>query len=239
LGYFDQGRKINDPPTSILTTIVSKVTYPLLSNIQGNKEETSNAYKQIIRTSLFISAPMMTGLAALGYPIFALLWGDKWSQAVPYFQILCLASILYPIHSANLNILKVYNRTDLFLRLEVIKKLLTVLCIIIAWPFGIIGLAWSIVASSVLALLVNTYYSAELINYSTRQQLIEMIPTLLMSGAMYLVMIQVISFLQGSTLILQIFLSFITGVASYLGICSIIRSRQLSFLIEILKNYRS
>ncbi|MBD1420789.1 lipopolysaccharide biosynthesis protein [Sphingobacterium chuzhouense] len=239
LGYFDRGRAVNEYPTSILTNIVSKVTYPLLSNIQDNKTETSNAYKQIIRTSLFINAPMMLALAAMAPLIFELFWKEKWLPAVPYFQIVCLASMLYPIHSVNLNILKVYSRTNLFLRLEIIKKILMALCIAIAWNFGILGLAWSIVASSFLALLVNTYYSKELIGYSTKQQLVEMLPTLLISGAMYLVMKQVISLLEGNVLILQILISFIAGFIFYFGICWIIKSKQLLFIIKTIKSYSS
>src|SRR5690606_22400247 len=106
LGVYDRAQKINELPTSVLTTIVSKVTYPLLANIQDNREEISNAYKQILRMSLYISAPIMLGLSALAHPLISLLLGDNWTEVVPYFQILCLASMLYPIHSINLNVLK-------------------------------------------------------------------------------------------------------------------------------------
>src|SRR5690606_3173644 len=101
----------------------------------------------------YISAPIMLGLSALAHPLISLLLGDNWIEVIPYFQILCLASMLYPIHSINLNVLKVYGKTDLFLRLEIIKKILTTICIVVSWPFGILGLMWSVVAASILSLL--------------------------------------------------------------------------------------
>lgn len=239
LGYYNRARALNDYPTSILTNIVSKVTYPLLANIQDNKAEISNAYRQILRMSLFISAPVMLGLSAVAYPLIAFLLGEEWLPAVPYFKIICLASMLYPIHSINLNVLKVYGRTDLFLRLEIIKKVLTVVCILVSLPYGIIGLVWSAVAASVLALLVNTYYSKNLIAYSTKQQLLEMLPTLLISAGMYFVMYLVVGYLSSSTLIIQILISFIAGLTFYLGICWAVKADQLMFSIKLFKSYRS
>ncbi|WP_312189225.1 lipopolysaccharide biosynthesis protein [Sphingobacterium sp.] len=239
LGVYDRAQKINELPTSVLTTIVSKVTYPLLANIQDNKEETANAYKQILRMSLYISAPIMLGLSALAQPLITFLLGNNWIEVVPYFQILCLASMLYPIHSINLNVLKVYGKTDLFLRLEVIKKILTAICILISWPFGILGLMWSVVATSVLSLLVNTYFSKALINYSTKHQLLDMIPTLLAATSMYFFMYIAKQFIVGLPLILQILVNFTVGVIFYFGISYLFKLTPFQFLIKIIKSYRS
>lgn len=239
LGVYDRARKINDLPSSILTTIVTKVTYPLLSNIQDNKEEISNAYQQILRMALYITAPVMLGLSALANPLILLLASEKFIAAVPYFQIICLASMLYPIHSINLNILKVYGKTNLFLRLEVIKKIIATACILVSFPFGILGLLWSIVATSVLSLLVNTYFSKELIGYSTKQQLLEMLPTLLTAGAMYAVMLLTAQFIQEFPLLLQILTNFTIGFIFYFAISYIFKLKPFLFLLKIIKSYRS
>jgi len=239
LGVYDRAQKINELPTSVLTTIVSKVTYPLLANIQDNREEISNAYKQILRMSLYISAPIMLGLSALAHPLIFLLLGDNWTEVVPYFQILCLASMLYPIHSINLNVLKVYGKTDLFLRLEIIKKILTTICIVVSWPFGILGLMWSVVAASILSLLVNTYFSKELIGYSTKQQLVDMIPTLLTATSMAFFMYLTAQFMTGLPLVLQILVNFTIGVVFYFGISYLFKLAPFQFLIKIIKSYRS
>ncbi len=238
-GEYERANTLNGYPTNILTTIVSKVTYPLLTNIKDNKEEISNAYKQILRVSLYISAPLMLGLAATAPSLILFLLGAQYAEAIPYFQILCLASMLYPIHSINLNVLKVYGRSDLFLKLEVIKKILTVICIACAWNYGIIGLLWSSVAASALSLLVNTYYSEKLIDYSTKKQLIEMIPTLLAALCMYGIIILVAQYTASFALILQILFNFIAGIIGYIGLSYIFKLTPFYFLLKIIKNYRS
>lgn len=239
LGKYDRANALNSYPTNILTTIVSKVTYPLLANIKENEEEISNAYKQILRVSFYISAPLMLGLVATAPSLILFLMGDQYLEAIPYFQILCLASMLYPIHSINLNVLKVYGRSDIFLRLELIKKILTVICIACAWNFGITGLLWSAVAASILALLVNTYYSDKLIKYSTFNQLLEMLPTLLVAGAMYAVIAFVSQYTISFHLILQILFNFIIGIVVYAGLSYLFKLSPFSFLLKIIKNYRS
>lgn len=238
-GEYERANTLNGYPTNILTTIVSKVTYPLLTNIKDNKEEISNAYRQILRVALFISAPLMLGLAATASSLIPFLLGDQYEDAIPYFQILCLASMLYPIHSINLNILKVYGRSDLFLKLEVIKKILTIICIACAWNFGILGLLWSSVAASVLSLFVNTYYSDKLIHYSTKNQLLEMIPTLLVAIAMYGIIILLSQYTASFGLILQILLNFIAGIIAYAGLSYIFKLAPFNFLLKIIKSYRS
>lgn len=239
LGQYDRANTLNGYPANILTTIVSKVTYPLLTNIKDNKEEISNAYRQILRISLFISAPLMLGLAATAPSLIVFLLGEDYQEAIPYFQIICLASMLYPIHSINLNVLKVYGKSDLFLKLEVIKKILTVICIACAWNFGIIGLVWSSVAASALSLLVNTYYSDKLINYSTKNQLLEMVPTLGVATIMYIAVSLIAEYTTSLALILQIFVNFIAGIIVYAGLSYLFKLAPFNFLLKIIKNYRS
>lgn len=239
LGQYDRAHTLNGYPTNILTTIVSKVTYPLLTNIKENEEEISNAYKQILRVSLYISAPLMLGLAATAPSLIRFLMGEQFLEAIPYFQILCLASMLYPIHSINLNVLKVYGRSDLFLKLEVIKKILTIICIACAWNFGIIGLLWSAVAASILSLIVNTHYSDRLIRYSTQKQLMEMIPTLLVAMVMYAAIIFVSQYTASFQLILQILINFIAGSIIYIGLSYLFKLPPFYFLLKIIKSYRS
>ncbi|SKB67089.1 Membrane protein involved in the export of O-antigen and teichoic acid [Sphingobacterium nematocida] len=238
LGQYERANTLNGYPTNILTTIVSKVTYPLLTNIKDNTEEISNAYRQILRMSLYISAPIMLALAATAPSLILFLLGEDYRESIPYFQIICLASMLYPIHSINLNVLKVYGRSDLFLKLEVIKKILTIVCIAVAWNFGIIGLVWSSVAASALSLLVNTYYSDKLIQYSTKQQIFEMLPTLFTAGAMYTVILLTSNFIQEFPPLLQIFVNFTIGFLFYFILSYIFKLKPFLFLVKIIKSYR-
>ncbi len=238
LGYFERSRTFNEYPTNIITSIVSKVTYPLLANIKNNREELSNAYQKILGLSFFITAPLMFGLAAVAHPLFQLLFNDKWLPAVPYFQIISLASMFYPIHSINLNVLKVFGRTDLFLKLEVIKKIITVVVIVLSIPFGVMGLVWSSVILSVIALLINTHYSASMIGYSTQRQLLDMLPTLVLSALLYGLVSLTIYFLSDSPLILQILVSFILAITFYVGANFAFKTPSFMFALKLVKEYK-
>jgi len=131
----------------------------------------------------------MTSLIVIAKPLFILIFTEKWLSAVPYFQLLALAGVLTPIHAFNLNIFKIYNRTDLFLKLGLIKVVMVAAALSIGVLFGIYGLLYAIVCSSILGILINTYPSEKLINYSTKQQLKDLFP---------IVMYAILSFLSGS-----------------------------------------
>ncbi|HAV02256.1 MAG TPA: flippase, partial [Chryseobacterium sp.] len=179
LGYFERARTFSDYPVTILSGVIDKVTYPLLAKIQDERDRIAGVYKQLLQFSFFITAPLMFGAAGIAYPLFELVLGDQWLPAAEYFQIICLASMFYPVHNFNINILKVYGRSDLFLKLEILKKIVLVVGILVAFPFGILGLIWSTVITSIISLLINMHYSSDMINYSPSRQLTDMVPAFL------------------------------------------------------------
>ena len=140
-------------------------------------------YKNIIKSSVYITFPVMFGLAIVAKPLILFLFGDNWSQSIIYFQILCLAGMLYPLHAINLNILQVKGRSDLFLKLEILKKCvaITLIAISIFSKWGIIGLIWMKVASSIIAFFINSYYSKSIIGYSTLNQIRDILPVLIIT----------------------------------------------------------
>src|SRR5690606_15064669 len=111
LGFFERSKSFNEYPVTTITRVVSKVTFPLLSSLRDDKERISSVYKKLMRLTFFITAPLMFGAAAIARPLFLLVLGEQWVGAVPYFQILCLAGMFYPIHAFNLNVFKVYGRS--------------------------------------------------------------------------------------------------------------------------------
>lgn len=127
---------------------------------------------------IYVIAPILIFLAVLAEPIFRFLFTEKWLPAVPYFQILCVTGILYPVHAYNLNVLKVKGRSDLYLRLAIIKKFITVIAIIIGIQFGIFGLLYAQVIISLVSFFINAYYTDHFINYSAWQQLKDILPIL-------------------------------------------------------------
>lgn len=176
LGYFSQAKALRGYPVSLISNITSKVTYPLLSRIQENKKKVSKAYSTILKSIFFVICPIMFCLMIVAKPLTLILFTEKWLPVVPYFQILVISGMLIPIHSFNINVFKIYDRTDLFLKLEIVKIVMTSISIFIGIYFGIFGLLIAMTITSFVSLFVNTFYSSKLIDYSTIDQLKDMLP---------------------------------------------------------------
>lgn len=181
VGYYQRANSLQFFPVNSISAVIGKVSYPLFAEIQNDDIRLKNIYKKIMQMIVFIVAPTLIVLAVLAEPLFRLLFTEKWLPAVPYFQILVFTGILYPIHAYNLNILNVKGRSDLFLKLEVIKKTITVIIIAIAFQFGIYGLLFGSVLISLLAFFVNTHYSGKFINYSALEQVKDILPILFLA----------------------------------------------------------
>jgi len=235
LGYYERARAFNDYPIAAMTGVIGRVTYPLMAKIQDDKQKVTAVYKQILQFTFFVSAPLMFGASAVAEPLFMLVLGEEWLPAVPYFQILCLAGMLYPIHAFNINILKVYGRSDLFLKLEIIKKIVITISILITFQFGVMGLVWSSVFTSFIALFINMHYSAEMINYKTIRQLSDMLPTLLISGVMFLAMYWTVNLKEIESYLLKVVVSSLVGGVFYIGINHILKRDSYLFITKLVK----
>ncbi|MBA9025653.1 lipopolysaccharide biosynthesis protein [Peribacillus huizhouensis] len=183
LGYYTNAVKLRDITSQSITASVQRVTYPVLSGMQEDGERLKHGFRKIIKTSAFINFPIMLGLAAIANPLIHLFYGDKWTSSILYFQLLCVAGMLYPLHAINLNILQVKGRSDLFLLLEIIKKsVLTVFIILSLWfQLGIIGLIWAAILNSFVSLFINTYFSAKEISYALKEQITDLVPIFVMT----------------------------------------------------------
>lgn len=169
VGYFNQAETMRKFPVSQLSKVMGKVTYPLFSNIKGD-ESLKKAYRATMKLVFFAVVPLMMALIVGGKELFIVLFGEKWLPAVPYFQILAIISITSPLSSYNLNILKVKGRTDLSLKLEVVKKGVGFIGVFLAIPYGMMALIISYLIVSHFALFVNMIFSGRLINYSFWEQ---------------------------------------------------------------------
>lgn len=176
VGYYNRANSLQMLPASTLSSIVANVSFPLFASIQNDAVRLKVVYKKIMQMVIFLVAPTLIFMAILAEPLFRFLFTEKWLPAVPYFQILCLNGILYPIHSYNLQILNVKGRSDLFLRLEIIKKIIAVLVIIISFQFGILGLLYGSVIASVLSFFINTHFSGKFLKYSAWEQTKDLLP---------------------------------------------------------------
>lgn len=176
VGQFTQANQLANVPAMTLTAIIQRVTFPLFSQLQDNPEEMESAYRLTLKMVSMIIFPLIVGLGLIAQPLLISLLGAQWQGAASLLSILCLGYMLYPIHAINLNFLQVTGRSDLFLKLEVFKKIIGVGVLLISIPYGVLVMCIGLSATSYFALLLNTYYTAKLTHISQWQQCKDLTP---------------------------------------------------------------
>lgn len=182
LGLYARADSMAQLPISNISAAVSNVTYPLFAEIKHDMVKLKEVYKKMMQQVIFWNAPLLILLIVIAAPLFDILLTNKWADAVPMFRILCLGGIMYPLHAYNLNILKVLGEGALFLRLEIIKKILSVIGVFLFISFGIYGLLYFQLFFSFAAYYFNSIYSGRLIYYPAREQLEDILPMLLVAA---------------------------------------------------------
>ena len=180
---------------------ISSVTYPALSKKKNNIKEFKNAVKKIIKTSTFALFPIFLFLAALSNNIFNILLDEKWYQSIYLFQLMLLGIMLQIIKLINFNILKITNRPDLLLRLEIFERLLMILILFFSINYGIVGILIGDIILSIIVLFMHTFFSKSLINYSTLEQIIDFLPQLFLASAIAVVVHFLIFWLEWNMLL--------------------------------------
>lgn len=238
LGYYTNANKFRDLAAYSISTTVQRVSYPVLSSIQDDEDRLKSGFRKIIKTSALINFPLMIGLAAIAMPLFTLVLGDKWIPAVIYFQLLCIAGMLYPIHLANLNILQVKGRSDLFLLIEIIKKALLTILILSALFFklGIIGLICATLVNSFASLYINSYFSSKEIAYSTFEQFKDLFPIFTISIVMGGIVLVVGNILPDYQL-LKIVIQVGVGIVIYIIGCRLFRVKELDNINKLILGF--
>lgn len=185
LGYYTNAQKLRDIASQLFSSAVQKVSYPALSSIQDDNDRLRLGYIKLIKMAAFINFPIMLGLAVVAEPVILIILGNKWTNSIVMFQILCLSGVLFPQHVINLNILQVKGRSDLFLKLEIVKVSLTFLTIalVVILKLDLITLLWIIFIKSIIEFFVNSYYSKKMMGYSSIQQIVDVLPHLSLTVA--------------------------------------------------------
>lgn len=184
LGLYSRAQGYASLPSSNITGILQRVTFPVLSLMQDDDERLALNYRRLLRVSAFVVFPLMVMLAAVAAPLIRVMITSKWDGCVGFLQILSIAMMWYPIHAINLNLLQVKGRSDLFLRLEIYKKIFGVLILICTIPLGVTAMCWGLVVGSVFSLVMNTYYTGKLIKVGFFIQMKDLLPTLVNSVIM-------------------------------------------------------
>ena len=236
LGYFNKAEQLAIFPSNNINSIISRVAFPILSKIQDDNTRLASAYRQYIKYTSLIIFPLMTGLAALADPVIEIMLTDKWINAVPLLQILCLDWMFDHICLINANVLYVKGRSDIVLKLEIIKKSIATLILFLSIPFGIIGICWGKVLYSLIATYLNTIYTRKFIGLSFTTQMKDIIPILCISLFMASSVLILNNFINNN--IIHIILGIMLGAFVYICLILIFQRKMVSELFNLLKKYR-
>lgn len=237
LGFYTRSVMLKKYPVSNLSSALNKVTFPLFSQIQDDPIRLKKAYKKLMQLVVFLVAPLMIGAAVLAEPLFIILFTDKWLPAVPFFQIMCISGILYPLHSYNLNILKVFGRSDLFLKLEIAKKAILLVTVLMTMWWGIIPMLFGQVVDSYLAYWINSRYSGKFINYPAKEQVKDVAGSFGLAIVMGAFMLLLDQFLfKNQSDLLRLFFGVVLGAACYYILSKVFKIEAFFELQQMVKS---
>lgn len=235
LGYYTRANQYASLPATTATGLLGGVTYPLLCKLQHDDDILREKYRLLIRLSTFVVFPLLMGLAAVAEPCIVVLITEKWLPCVLLLQILCFSLMWYPVHALNLNLLQVKGRSDLFLKLEVIKKIMGVTMLVITVPISVTAMCYGAVVTSLLCLGVNTYYTGQLIQVGFFRQMGDLLPIFLLSLAMGAGVWCLVTFLPLSP-VLQLAVGIPTGALIYVIGAILFRMPELTTACQLIRN---
>jgi teichuronic acid exporter len=176
LGYFTRAIQFQELPSKNLQGIISRVSYPVLATMQNDEIKLKQSYQQLIKSTMLVTFTLMFGMVVVSKSMVLVLIGEEWLPVVPFLQLLCLSGMFYPLQSLNLNILNIKGRSDLYLKLELIKKTMAVPVIIFGILYGIEIMIVGMIISSFISYYINSYWSGKMINYSFLEQIKDLAP---------------------------------------------------------------
>lgn len=185
VGLFQRARSFQQLPAENIQMIVSRVTFPLFASVQDDPVRMRRGMRKTIFLVSLLLLPGMALLAAIAEPMILLLIGEKWLASVPYLQLLCIIGALYPLHAMNVNLLAAIGRSDLFLRLEVIKKSLMVVNIFITYRFGVQVMICGMIVTSCMSLMINTFFTKRFLDYGLCEQIKDLRPIIILTLSVF------------------------------------------------------
>ena len=237
LAYYNQASKYPKILIENVNSSIDSVLLPTMSKVQSDAAAVKNMTRRAIKTSTFIIMPMMVGLAVCASPLINLLLGDDWMQTVPYLRIFCFTYAFYPIHTANLNAIKAMGHSNMFLKLEIAKKIVGLIVLVLTMRISVMAMALSLLVTSVINQLINSWPNKRLLQYGYLEQLRDILPQILISLAMGCVILCVplIGLPNLVTLLIQIPL----GVLLYWGLAVLFHIDSYEYMVSLIKGFFS
>lgn len=233
LGIYNRAQGYASMPSQNITGAINNVSFPVLSKMQDDTEKLAYNYRRMLRLSAFVIFPIMLMLSALARPLVITMITEKWEHSIIFLQIMCFSMMWYPIHAINLNLLMVKGRSDLFFRLEIIKKITGISILLITLPMGLVPFCYGGIFSSMVALIINTYYTGKLIHIGYIKQMKDLLP--IFSLSMFVWIVIHISNYFISNYIVQLIVGGSVGLIVYLGFAFLFRFDELNDVKYLLK----
>lgn len=234
LAYYNRGNQFPKLITVNIDGSISSVMLPTLSKEQDNKQKVKNMMRRAIKTSSFLLFPLMIGLAVVAKPLVSILLTDKWLPAVPLMQLLCFSYMLWPIHTINLQAINALGRSDIFLKLEVIKKIVGVTALIISIPFGIKFMVFMKIIISIISTFINSHPNKRLVDYSYMEQITDILPSLFVSVFMGII-VYMMNLLPISSILILI-IQILLGIVIYIVLSYAFKLEAFRYIIDSIKS---
>lgn len=235
LAYYNRGNQFPNVIVTNINTSIDSVLLPTMSAEQDHRERVCAMTRRAIKTSTYIMMPLMMGLAICAEPVVRLLLTETWLPCVPYLRIFCFTYALYPIHTANLNAIKALGRSDIFLKLEIIKKAVGLIALGISMWFGPIWMAYSLLATALISSIVNAFPNRKLLKYSYSEQIKDMLPQIILSCVMgsLVYCVQFLGFHDIIILIIQV----AVGAFVYIAGSLLFKLESFEYIWNMVKGY--
>lgn len=234
LGFFNRASTLAQFPSTNFTNVIVRAVYPMQCKMQDDTEQLNRLFIVYLRMACYVVFPIMVGLCAVAEPLVELLLTAKWLPAVPFFQILCIAYMWDPVMKINHNMLNVKGRSDLFLRAEIIKKIIAVIILIVTIPLGVTVMCVGLIAYSFADMLVIIYFSHKLTNITLWQQIRALLPIVALSFSMGAVIYLVLAILPGSV-VLKLIVGVVVALVYFGGLSYVFRFKELGQLLSIVR----
>ncbi len=235
LAFYNKGKTFPQLIVTNINTSIDSVLLPTMSKEQDDKARVKAMTRRAIKTSTYVMAPLMIGLAVCGKSLISLLLTDRWLDSVFFMQIFCITYMFYPIHTANLNAIKAMGRSDWFLKLEIIKKIIGLALIAATMFISVEAMAYSLLVNTLLSTIINAYPNKKLLDYSWAEQMKDILPNILLAVVMG-VPVLLLQFLPLPTILILI-LQVVTGAIIYISASYILKLEIFNYLLETVKEF--
>lgn len=235
LGYFNQAQKIKDLPIQSAVLSVQSVTYPALAKIKDNAEKFAESFRKVLMINAFVMTPIAVGMSTVAESLFRVLLGERWLPTVPYFEVIALSGICYPLAMAAYNVLKVYSNGAIIFRLEIVKKLIMTIVLAVTIPHSTMAIAYGLVAMTVVEFVVNFAATRRYTSLSWWQMVKTLLPTLLLTLTMFVAVKFVACYAEALSPILLLMVQVITGVLIYTCGAWLCRLEAFAELVNVIK----